>query len=327
MGNAYRIVGFWAAALWLGLAAALAFAQDAYPTKPLRMIAPFPPGGTTDVLSRILAQKLGDSLGRQVVVENRPGAGSNLGHELAAKTAPDGYTLLMSSNVALATNRHLYKRLGFDPDNDFAPISVVATAGPVLVVHPAVPARSVKELVALARARPGELNFGSSGVGSSSHLMGELFNMMAEVKMSHVPYKGSADAATATAAGQIEISFPSIASVGPFLDARKLRALAVTSARRNPLLPSLPTVSESGLPGYDRSTWFGVAAPAGVPKEIIARLNAEIGKIVGTPKIKALFNKQGLEPSPNTPEEFAAFIREQLATNAKVVAFSKAKSE
>src|SRR3990172_12146533 len=165
MGNAYRIVGFWAAALWLGLAAALAFAQDAYPTKPLRMIAPFPPGGTTDVLSRILAQKLGDSLGRQVVVENRPGAGSNLGHELAAKTAPDGYTLLMSSNVALATNRHLYKRLGFDPDNDFAPISVVATAGPVLVVHPAVPARSVKELIALARARPGQLNFGSGGRG------------------------------------------------------------------------------------------------------------------------------------------------------------------
>ena len=151
--------------------------------------------------------------------------------------------------------------------------------------------------------------------------------MMAEVKMSHVPYKGSADAATATAAGQIEISFPSIASVGPFVDTGKLRALAVTSARRNPLMPSLATVSESGLPGYDRSTWFGVAAPAGVPKEIIARLHAEIGKIVATPKVIALFHKQGLEPSPNTPEEFAAFIREQLATNAKVVAFSKAKSE
>ncbi|MBI2289544.1 MAG: tripartite tricarboxylate transporter substrate binding protein [Betaproteobacteria bacterium] len=299
---------------------------QSYPIKPIRMLIGFSPGAAPDVIARIMAPLFSEDLGQPLVVENRGGVGGSIATGLVAKSPADGYTLLMMA-AADTLQPALRPDLPYDLERDIAPVSLVVTGCAVLTVHPSVPARSVKELVALARARPGELNFGSSGVGSSSHLMGELFNMMAEVKMSHVPYKGSADAAAATAAGQIEISFPSIASVGPFLDARKLRALAVTSARRNPLLPSLPTVSESGLPGYDRSTWFGVAAPAGVPKEIIARLHAEIGKIVGTPKIKALFNKQGLEPSPNTPEEFAAFIREQLATNAKVVAFSKAKSE
>lgn len=203
MRNGFRILGWGVAALWLGAAATPALAQGAYPVKPVRLIAPFPPGGTTDVLCRLLAQKLSDALGRQVVVENRPGAGGNIGHEFAAKAAPDGYTLLLSAKGALVTNQFLYQRLGFDPYNDFAPVSLVATSGPVLVVHPSVPARSVKDLIALARVRPGQLNFGSGGVGTTAHIAGEVFKAVTGVRIVHVPYKGGVLAVTDLVAGQI----------------------------------------------------------------------------------------------------------------------------
>ena len=319
MGNAYRIVGFWAAALWLGLAAALAFAQDAYPTKPLRMIAPFPPGGTTDVLSRILAQKLGDSLGRQVVVENRPGAGSNLGHELAAKTAPDGYNLLMSSNVALATNRHLYKRLGFDPDNDFAPISVVATAGPVLVVHPAVPARSVKELIALARARPGQLNFGSGGRGTPAHVAGEILKSATRINIVHVPYKGGILAVNDLVAGQIDMVFADMVPAVPQIKAGKLRPLAVTPAQRSPALPDVPTLAEAGVKEVVPDTWWAIMAPRGTPAAAINRINAALAQIMNQRDIQERYANLGIFRVHTTPERVMELVRIESPLIGKVL--------
>src|SRR6476661_5569941 len=242
----FRFVASCVGVLWAVSAAAPAGAQQAYPSKPLRFIAPFPPGGTTDVLSRVLAQKLGDALGRQVVVENRPGAGGNIGHELAAKTSPDCYTLVMSSNAALVTNPFLYKRLGFDPLNDFAPVSVVAKAGSVLIVHPSLPARSVKELVALAKARPGQLNFGSGGRGTPAHVAGEIFKSATGINIVHVPYKGGILAVMDVVAGQIDMVFADMAPAVPQIKAGKLKALAVTTDDRSPVLPAVPTMGQAG---------------------------------------------------------------------------------
>ena len=299
---------------------------QSYPIKPIRMFVGLGAGSASDVAARTIAPALSENLGQPVVVENRAGAGGSIATEMVAKSPADGYTLLMMA-AGDTIQPALRAKLPYNLERDLAPVSMVVSGTAVLAAHPSVPARNVKELIALARSHPGKLNYGSAGIGSSSHLMGELFNLMAEVKMAHVPFKGGAENVIAIVSGQIEIGFASTAAAVPLLGAGKLRALAVTSGRRNPLLPSLPTISEAGLTGYDRSTWFGVVAPAGVPKQIIARLHAEIGKIVATPRVKALFLKSGLAPSPNTPEEFAAFIREQLATNAKVVAFSKAKTE
>jgi tripartite-type tricarboxylate transporter receptor subunit TctC len=321
--NPFRLCAGIAACASLPVSVSLA---QGYPIKPVRLFVGFTPGAAPDVIARIIGPPLSENLGQPVVVENRGGAGGSIATELVARSPADGYTLLMMA-AADTLQPALRPKLPYDLERDFAPVSMVVTGTAVLAVHPSLPARSVKELVALARSHPGKLNYGSSGVGSSSHLMGELFNLMAEVKISHVPYKGSAETAIATAAGQIEISFPSISSIGPLLDAGKLRALAVTSAKRNVLMPSLPTISESGLTGYDRSTWFGVAAPAGVPKSIITRLHSAIARVVDTPETKASFNKQGLEPQPNTPEQFAAFIRGEIAQNAKVIKFSGTKTE
>ena len=297
-----------------------------YPSKPVRMFVGFSPGAAPDVVARMMAPPFSENLGQPLVVENRGGAGGSIATGLVAKSPADGYSLLLmgAPDTLLPALR---PNLPYNLERDFAPISLVVTGCAVLTVHPSVPARNVKELIALARSRPGKLNYGSAGIGSSSHLMGELFNLMAEVKMAHVPYKGGAENVTAIVSGQIETGFASTTSATPLLRVGKLRALAVTSATRNSLLPDLPTISEAGLPGYDRSTWYGVAAPAGVPKEIIARLHAEMGKIVTDPRMRALFLKTGLEPRPSTPEEFAAFIHEQIATNAKVIAFSKAKAQ
>jgi len=299
---------------------------QSYPVKPIRLLVGFSPGSAPDVISRTLAPMLFDSLGQPLVVENRGGAGGSIATETVAKSPADGYTLLMMA-AADTIQPALHAKLSYDLERDFAPVSLVTMGMAVLTVHPSVPARNVKELIALAQSRPGKLSYGSSGVGSSSHLMGELFNLMAEVNIAHVPYKGSADSAIATAAGQIEVSFPSVASVGPLLDAGKLRALAVTGAKRASSLPSIPTISESGLTGYERATWFGVIAPSGVPKDIITRLHAVIGKIVAAPEMKAALNKQGLEPQTNTPEEFAALIHREIALNAKLIKLSGAKTE
>jgi tripartite-type tricarboxylate transporter receptor subunit TctC len=301
------------------------FAQN-YPTKPIRLVVGFPPGGGPDVTGRVIAQKLTDNLGQTMVVENRPGAAGFIALERVATSSADGYTLLMmsSNDTALPALR---TKLPFDLERDFAPVSLVTTGAMVLVVNPSMPARNVKELIALARAQPGKLKFGSGGAGGTVHLTAELFNSMAKVNIIHVPYKGSADIVVAIAAGQIDMSFPSITVAQPLIDAGKLKALAITSAKRMSSVPSIPTLDESGLPGYDRYAWYGVAAPAGVPKSVIARLNAEIGKVVNTPEMKKSFEKQGLEVQTNTPGQYAAFIRSEIAQNVKLVQLAGVKPQ
>ncbi len=319
MKNAYRILGFWAVALSLGLSASLAWAQDAYPGKPIRFIAPFPPGGTTDVLSRILAQKLTDSLGRQVVVDNRAGAGGNIGHEIAAKTAPDGYTLLMSSNAALVTNPHLYKRLGFDPLHDFSPISVVAKAGPVLVVHPTVPARSVKELIALAKARPGKLNFGSGGRGTPAHVTGEIFKAATGINIIHVPYKGGILAVMDLVGGQIDMVFSDMVPAVPQIKGGKLRALAVTSEQRSPALPDVPTMVEAGVKEPIPETWWAMLAPRGTPAAVINRLNADLAQIMKLPDVQEKYAGLGVFTMHTAPERVMELVKLETPRMGKVL--------
>ena len=301
------------------VAAAPALSQTAYPTKPVRLIAPFPPGGTSDVLSRILAQKLSDSLGRQVVVENRPGAGGNIGHEVAAKTPPDGYTLLLSSNAALVANPLLYKRLGFDPLSDFAPISVVAKAGLVLVVHPSVPVRTVKELVALARAKPGQLNFGSGGRGTPAHVVGEMFKSATGIKIIHVPYKGGILAVMDLVAGQIDLVFADMAPAVPQIKAGKLRALAVTSEQRSPALPEAPTMVEAGVWRASPQTWWALVAPRGTAPAVITRLNSDLAQIMKQPDVLERYGTLGIATAHTTPEQVMAMVREESPPLAKIL--------
>ncbi len=298
-----------------------------YPVKPIRIIVGYGAGGGADVTARMVGQKLFELLGQPVVVENRTGAAGSIATARVAASPADGYTLLMavSGDTVLPALR---AKLPYDLERDFAPVSLVTIGPYLLVVHPSVPARNASELIALARSRPGKLNYGSAGVGGGVHLAGELFNLMAKVNIVHVPYKGgSAESVIAVAVGQIDISFPNIPAALPLLEARKVRSLAVTSARRASLMPSIPTLDESGLPGYDRSVWYGLLAPAGVPKDIIAQLHAVIGRIVNTPEMKEAFNKQGAEPQTNTPEQFAALIRNELAQNAGLVKLAGLKVE
>ncbi|MBI4189793.1 MAG: tripartite tricarboxylate transporter substrate binding protein [Betaproteobacteria bacterium] len=298
-----------------------------YPVKPIRLVVGYATGGSTDVAARMVAQKLSEHLGQPVTVENRTGANGSIAVERVAKSPADGYTLLMAT-AGDAVVPVLRAKLPYDLERDLMPVSLVVTGPQVLVVHPSVPARNVKELIALARSQPGKLNYASSGVGGTPHLSGELFKLMAKVNIGHVPYKGGSESAVATASGQVDMLISGIASVLPLLGAGKLRALAVTSAKRASLMPSLPTIDESGLPGYNRAgVWVGVLAPAGVPKDIIVLLSALLGKLVNTPEMKEALFKQGLEPQTNTPEQFAAFIRSELAQNAKLIKASGLKVE
>ena len=291
-------------------------AAQPYPSKPLRMIAPFPPGGTSDTVARLVAQKLSEALGRNVVIENRPGAAGNLGHEVAAKAPPDGYTLLLTASAALVTNQFLYKRLGFDPYGDFAPISIVATGAPVLVVHPAVPARNVKELIALAKGRPGQLNFGSGGVGTTSHIVGEVFKSVTGVKMVHVPYKGGILAVIDVVGGQIDLSFADMVPAVPQVKAGKLRALAVTSEQRSAALPDVPTMPEAGVAASFPGQWWAVAVPKGTPAAIVARINTEIGQFMKQPDIQERYSGMGIFPAHTTPER----VTEMMKLGAKQMA-------
>lgn len=302
-----------------------ALAQS-YPAKPVRMIFGFGAGGAGDVAARLLSQKLSDSLGHPVIVENRTGAGGSIANELVAKSPPDGHTLLFASG-AFATLPALHSKLPYDVERDFKPVSIVVITAFALAVHPSVPVRDAKGLIALARSRPGQLTFGSPGVGSSAHLAGELFSSMAGLKLLHVPYQGAPAAATAVAAGHIDIGFPSITAALPLLAANKLRVLAVSSAKRSALMPSLPTLDEAGLPGYQRTGWNGVLAPAGVPQHIIARLNGAIGKILDAPEMKQTFLKAGMEAQGSTPDQFAEFIRTELRLNEKLIKFAGVKVE
>lgn len=299
-------------------------AQTPYPSKPVRFILPFPPGGGTDTLGRLIGQKLGELLGQQVVMDNRPGAGANLGAEIAAKSPPDGYTIFMG-NVAHTINVSLYSKLNYDLVKDFATVTMLASTPNILVVHPSLPAKSVKELVALAKARPGQLDYASSGSGSSSHLAAELFNNMAGVKMTHVPYKGGGPAVVALISGQVSVGFATTPSVMPHVKSNRLRGLAVTSARRLPLEPDLKTISEAGVPGYEAVTWYGLLVPAGTPKEIIARLHANTVKTLGLPDIRKRLDASGFEAIGNTPEEYAAYTRNEIDKWAKVIKASGAR--
>ncbi len=305
-----------------GLAVPL-YAQN-YPVRPIRLIIPFSPGGATDVPGRILAQKLSEVLGQQVVVDNRPGAGSTIGTDVAAKSAPDGYTLLLTA-TPFVIGAGLYKNLPYDPLKDFAPVMQIGSAPNVLVMHPSLPARSVKELIALAKAQPGKIDFASSGNGSAQHLFGVLFMSLAKVDLTHIPYKGSAPATTDLISGQVSVGFPGIAIALPHTKAGRLRSLAVTSAQRSPQMPELPSIAEAGVTGYEATLWLGLAAPQGTPKTIIGTLNAEITKVLRLPELKGGFQAVGTDVVATTPEAFGALIRSEYAKWVRVVRESGAQ--
>jgi tripartite-type tricarboxylate transporter receptor subunit TctC len=295
-----------------------AFAQ-AYPAKPITIVVPFAAGGTTDILARVIGQALTKDLGQSVIVDNRAGAGGNIGAQFAAKSPADGYTLFMGTVGTHAINQSLYKKLPFDPIKDFAPLTRVAMVPNLLVANPAKPYKNVKELIAYAKANPGKVNFGSSGSGSSIHLSGELFKAMAKVDMVHVPYKGSAPAVTDLLGGQIDVMFDNMPSAIQHVRNGRLRPLAVTTARRSPELPDVPTVAEAGVPGYEATSWFGMFAPAGTPAPVVARLNAALAKVLADPEVKKKLAEQGAEPYSEKPEQFAEFIRQETAKWSKVV--------
>ena len=296
-----------------------------YPSKPIRLVVPFPPGGSLDVVARAIGQKLGDAWGQPVIVDNRPGAGGNIGADLVAKSAPDGYTILEGALSTHAVNVSLYARMPYDPVKDFVPITLVAVTPNVLVVNPSLPVNSVAELIAYAKANPGKLSFGSGSNGSAGHLAGELFKTEAGVDMVHIPYKGGAPALQDLLGGQIQLMFDNLANSMQHVRAGKLKALAVTTARRSSLVPDLPTLAETGLPGFDIYTWWGFMAPAGTPRSIVAKWNAEVRRILNTPEMKTFFAQQGAEPSPTSTEQFAALIQSEIPKYAKIIKDSGAK--
>ena len=296
-----------------------AAAQSVYPGKPITIIVPFPPGGTTDILARIVGQAMSVEFGQPVTIDNRAGAGGNIGGQIAAKAAPDGYTLFMGTVGTQAINASLYKKLPFDPIKDFAPLTRVANVPNLLVANPAQPFKTVAELIAYARANPDAINFASSGNGTSIHLSGELFKSMAKVQMVHVPYRGSAPAVTDLLGNQVGIMFDNMPSVIQHVRAGKLRAIAVTTAKRSPELPEVPTIAESGLPGYEATSWFGLFAPAGTPPAVINKLNAAIVKLLAQADIRKKIGDQGAEVYSETPEQFATFIQAEGIKWAKVV--------
>ena len=296
-----------------------AWAQQ-YPTKPIRMVIGLAPGGGTDIVGRILAQKLTEALGQPILPDNRGGAAGQIGTELVAKAPADGYTVLMGHIAALSILPSLVQKLPYDPVKDFAPVSLVAIGPNLLVVHPSLPVKTVKDLIALAKARPGQLHFASPGAGSVQHLAGELFKLNAKVDMLHVPYKGSGQSIVDLVAGHVHLDFDSVPPVLPHVKSGRLRAIAVTSEKRYGLLPEIPTVSESGLPGFDMSTWWGLLMPSnGSSKQVVARLHAETVKILRMPDVKERMAAVGAETVGNSPEEFAGFIRTERTKYAKIV--------
>ncbi len=303
-------------------AASDAWAQGAaagYPNKPIRLVLPYPPGGGSDTIARPLAQKLSENLGQQVIVDNRGGASGNIGMEIAARAAPDGYTMLMALTAQLAVNVSLFRKIPYDPVRDYEPITLLGSGGYILVVHPSLPVRSVRELIALARARPGQLAYSSSGNGSGGHLAAELLNTMAGIKMLHVPYKGGGPALMDLIAGQVQVLFSTQLASWPHVQSGRVRALAVSTAKRPASLPDLPTVAEAGVPGYDSGVWYGVLAPAGTPRGIIAKLNGEIVRVLNHPDYRSLLVNNTIEPIGSPPEELGAFIRSEIKKYAKLI--------
>ena len=309
------------------LAGSLPASAQPYPNRPLRIVVPFPPGGGTDIGTRIVAQKLQEAWGQAVIVENKPGAAGIVGTELTAKSAPDGYTFMMGNIGTHAINVSLYKKLAYDPVRDFAPVSMVADLPLLLLVHPSVPANSVKELIALAKSQPGKLNFSSSGAGGSMHVAAELFKSMTGVDMVHIPYKGGAPAVADLLSGQVALSFSTVLETIQHVKAGKVRALAVTNDHRSIALPDLPTIAEAGLPGYQSISWLALFAPAGTPKEIVNKVSAESVRILKLPDVKERLLAQGAEPIGSTPEQLAAILAADIAKYAKVIRESGYKPE
>jgi len=296
-----------------------ALAQSAWPNRPVRIIVPFVAGGTTDVVARVVGQKLGELWNQSVVIENRAGAGGNVGADVVAKSQPDGYNILMASGSIFTVNPHMYKKLPFDVDKDFIPVTNVAMGPMLVVVNPKVPAKNIKELIALAKAKPGQLNFGSAGVGSQVHMGGESFAAAAGLDIVHVPYKGEALGYNDLVAGQIQLMVGNIAAAATFVPSGKLRALAVTGKTRSKMLPDVPTVAESGLPGFDNTGWFGFAVPAGTPHDIVEKIHRDTAKVLDNTEMRGRLFVQGMTPVGNSPEEFAKAIKEESVKWAKVV--------
>ena len=300
---------------------------QAYPAKPIRLVVGFPAGGPTDIVSRTIAPKLSEGLGQTVIVENRGGAGGMIATEQVSKAAPDGYTVLMGTIGGIAVAMSLVRNRGYDTLRDFAPITQAVGVTNILVVHPTVPAKTVKELLAIARSKPGRLNYASSGNGTVTHLAGELFKLMGKVDITHVPFKGGAPALTALLSGEVDMSYENSLVVTPHVKAGKVRAIAVTGARRSQLMPELPTVSEGGLPGYNATGWYGLFVPAATPKAVISRLNQEAVKALRMPDVVRSLSSQGAEPVGNSPEEFGAFVKTEIEKWAKVVKAAGMKTD
>ena len=307
-------------------AATTAIAQP-YPAKPIRIVVGFPAGGPTDIVTRSMAPKLTEMLGQSIVVENRAGAGGVIATEQVAKSPPDGYTFLMGTIGGIAVAMSLIPNRGYDTLRDLAPITQAVTVTNILVTHPSVPARSVKDLLALAKSKPGRLNYASSGNGTVTHLAGELFKLMGKVDITHVPYKGGAPALTALVSGEVDMSYENSLIILPQVKSGKVRAIAVTGAKRSRLLPDLPTIAESGLPGYNASGWYGLFAPAATPKPVIARVHSEAAKVLRMPEIVERLSSQGAEPVGNTPDEFTAFVRAEIDKWANVVKTARMRAD
>ncbi len=324
---ALSLMTFACAVLTLQPPVAHAADAPAYPIRPIRFIMPYPIGGTIDMSGRLVSQLLGEALGQQVVVDNRTGAGGTLGTELAARSAPDGYTIVMGGTGTLAISPGLNRKLGYEPLRDFAPITLLATTPYVLVVHPSVAAASPRELIALAKAQPGKLNYASGGSGSAPHLIGEMFRTRGAINVLHIPYKGSSPAKIDLVAGRVQMFFTGIPPVLGDIRAGTLRAVGVTSGRRTSSLPDVPTIAESGIPGFDVSPWFGVLAPAHTPNAIVTRLNEQTVKALRNPTLRERFAREGVDPVGNTPQQFSAFVRAEMDNWAKAVRESGAKVE
>jgi len=311
----------------LAIAPGRADAQGQYPTRPIRFIVPFAPGGGNDLVARVIAQKLTETMGQQVIADNRAGSGGVIGTQMAAQATPDGYTLLLGYTGTLAINPSLYKNIPYDPVRDFAPVALAAATALVLVIHPAVPAQTISELIALAKSKPGSLNYASGGTGTGSHLSGEMFKSMAGVNMVLIPYKGTGPAITELIAGQTQVMFSVVPSAVPHIKSKRLRALGVTSLKRSVLMPELPTIAESGLAGYESVLRYGVTAPQRTPAPIISRLSGEIVRIMALPDVRDILLSSGAEPTPGSPEEYGKLIRLELALWSKVIAAAGIKPE
>ena len=305
----------------------LAAAADAYPSKPIRFVVPYPAGGPLDTVARLLGQKVSESVKQPVIVDNKPGAGGNIGADAVAKSPGDGYTILMGAVATHAINPTLYASIPYDPIRDFIPVTQVASTPNVLVVNPSVPASNVREFIAYAKANPGKLNFGSGSTGSAGHLAGELFKTLAGVEMTHVPYKGAAPAMNDLIGGQIQLMFDNLASALGQVRAGRVKALAVTTAKRSTLAPDVPTIAESGLPGFDINTWFGIFVPTNTPRDVVERLHTEFTRALAAPDIREKMQALGAEPVGNRPEEFAAYIRSEADKYARVIKASGAKAD